>query len=75
MFEQDFGIVVQTSKEEISAQGASAFIAEKLGIGEGAPVLVRRRLVYDVSDHPVEYTLGYYLADCFTYAIEFKREL
>lgn len=74
LLEKDFQIVVQTSREEISAQGATAFIASKLGIGEGAPILVRKRRVYDLHDRPVEYNTGYYLADSFTYAIEFKRE-
>lgn len=74
ILENDYGIVVQTSQEEISAQKASAFIAGKLGIKEGEPVLVRKRMVYDINDCPIEYNLGYYMADSFTYAIEFKRE-
>src|SRR5690606_12008010 len=74
LLEKDFGITVETSKEEISAQSASPFIAEKLGINEGAPILVRKRRVYDTSSLPVEYNIGYYLAESFTYAIEFKRD-
>jgi len=74
MLEQRFGIVVQTSKEQISAEGASEPIAAKLGVGTGDPVLVRRRLVYDAADRPVEYNVGYYKSDSFTYSIEFRRD-
>jgi GntR family transcriptional regulator len=73
ILEKDFGITVQTSKEEISAQSASAAMADKLGIKEQDPILVRRRLVYDVNDTPIEYNIGFYKADSFTYTIEFKR--
>lgn len=73
ILEKDFNVIVQTSQEEISAKGASAFLAEKLGIKENDPILVRKRLVYDKNDNPIEYNIGYYRADCFTYSIEFKR--
>jgi GntR family transcriptional regulator len=73
ILEKDFGVVVETSREEISAQGALPQIAEKLDIKEGDPVLVRKRLVYDNHDLPTEYNIGYYKADSFTYTLEFKR--
>ena len=73
ILEKDLGVIVQISKEDISAQAATPFIADKLGIKEGEPVLVRKRLVYDVNNLPVEYNIGYYKADSFTYSIEFKR--
>ena len=49
----------------------SAELAEKLDINEGEPILVRKRFVLDVNDTPVEYNIGYYRADSFTYSIEF----
>lgn len=73
MLEKKYGVVVKTSKEMISARGANAFIAAKLGIKEGEPVLVRKRFVYDVNDVPIEFNIGYYRADSFTYSIEFSR--
>jgi GntR family transcriptional regulator len=73
ILEKDFGVIVHTSREEISAQGASTAMAEKLGIREHEPILVRKRLVYDVNNLPVEYNVGYYKADSFTYTIECKR--
>ena len=38
---------------------------------KGEPILVRKRFVLDVNDTPVEYNIGYYRADSFTYSIEF----
>lgn len=73
LLEQKYGVLVKTSKEMIYAQGASPWIAEKLGIEEGDPVLVRKRFVYDAEDKPVEFNIGYYRADSFTYSIEFTR--
>ena len=49
-------------------------MAEKLGIDEGAPVLVRKRFVLDRDNVPVEYNVGYYRADSFTYSIEFTND-
>ncbi len=74
VLEKQYKVIVRTSKEAISAKGASAFTAEKLNIEEGDPVLVRKRYVYDLNDRPIEYNVGYYRADSFTYTIEFKRE-
>ena len=69
---KDYGVVVKTSREMVFASGASHFIAEKLGIAEGAPVLVRKRFVLDVNGLPSEYNIGYYKADSFIYSIEFS---
>ncbi len=74
ILEKQYGVMVKTSREKVSAEGASEEIAAKLGINAGDPILVRRRQVYDVDNAPVEYNIGYYRADSFTYAIEFTRE-
>ena len=68
---KNFGIVVKTSREMVEARSANAELAEKLDINEGEPILVRKRFVLDVNDTPVEYNIGYYRADSFTYSIEF----
>lgn len=67
---KNYGIQVKTSKEHISARAADTYLAEKLGIQPGDPILVRKRYVLDVNDMPVEYNIGYYRADSFTYSIE-----
>ena len=75
LMEKDFGIVVKTSKEEISARLAGDFIAEKLEIKPDDPILIRKRFVYDINGVPVEYNIGYYRADSFTYTIEASRNI
>lgn len=74
ILENKYGVSVKTSKEMIYAKGASAEMAQKLGIGEGDPVLVRKRFVLDREGKPVEYNVGYYRADSFTYSIEFTND-
>ncbi|MCF3108277.1 GntR family transcriptional regulator [Niabella sp. CC-SYL272] len=74
MLEKNHHIVVNLSKEEISAKPASKFIAEKLEIPQGDPVLFRKRFVYDRGERPIEYNLGYYKADSFVYTVESRRD-
>ena len=73
ILEKDFDVVVKTSKEEVRASLASKFIAEKLEINDDDPILIRKRFVYDTEGKPVEYNIGYYRADSFTYTIEADR--
>lgn len=70
---KNYGIVVKTSREMICARSANAELAGKLDIKEGDPMLVRKRFVLDAEDKPVEYNVGYYRADSFTYSIEFTN--
>ena len=70
MLESNYGIYVKTSKEEVFARLAGDSLAEKLGISPNDPILVRKRFVYDENGVPVEYNIGYYRADSFTYTIE-----
>jgi len=69
----DYQIIVKTSKEEISAAPANNFIASKLEIETGDPILIRKRAVSDKNGKPVEYNIGWYRADSFTYKIESVR--
>lgn len=71
--EKEYGIVVKTSKEEITARLAGDFIAEKLEISANDPILIRKRFVYDTNNVPIEYNIGYYHAESFTYTIEAER--
>lgn len=71
---RNYGILVKTSRERIYARSASPELAEKLDIAPGDPILVRKRFVLDIHERPVEYNIGYYRADSFTYTIEFTNE-
>ncbi len=70
---KDYQIIVKTSREEISAAPANDFIASKLEIETGDPILIRKRAVSDTNGLPVEYNIGWYRADSFTYKIESVR--
>ncbi len=74
LLETKYGITVHTSVEEITARLAGSRIASKLRISENDPILIRRRYVYDVNRSPVEYNIGYYRADSFTYTITAERQ-
>lgn len=74
IIEKEKGVTLKISKEQIYAKPADAFLAEKLEIKIGDPILVRKRFVYDINSEPIEFNIGYYRADCFTYTIECERE-
>lgn len=74
ILEKDYSTLVKTSKEEISAKAASSSLAKKLDLKTGQPVLVRKRLVFDPGNRPVEYNIGFYRGDSFSYTIESERE-
>jgi len=73
LLDQDYSTVVDVSKEEIQAKIADDSIARLLQIEVGSPVLFRRRKVYDPGGRPIEFNLGYYRAEEFTYSIEIGR--
>ena len=73
VLESKYDIVVKTSKEEITARLAGEIVADKLEIKPSDPILIRKRFVYDINGLPVEYNIGYYRADSFTYTIEAER--
>jgi GntR family transcriptional regulator len=73
ILEKDHMVIASLSKEEITARAADKFIAEKLNLEVGSPILVRKRFVYDQGERPIEFNLGYYRADSFVYTIESRR--
>lgn len=75
ILEKDYSTIAKLSKEEISAEAADQFLAKKLNLNQGAPLLKRKRFVYDPGGRPIEYNLGYYRADSFIYTIESERDI
>jgi len=73
MLERDHHSVVAVSKEEISATLADERLAKILHMKAGEPILLRKRIVCDPGDRLIEFNLGYYRADSFTYAIDIAR--
>lgn len=74
ILEKDYNIVADLSQEEIDAKAADKFVAAKLEIPIGDPILSRKRFVFDPSGRPIEYNLGFYRAESFTYTVESKRD-
>ncbi|MEQ9423495.1 MAG: GntR family transcriptional regulator [Cyclobacteriaceae bacterium] len=74
IIESDYSTVPSLSKEEIQAINADDFLADKLQVNTGSPVLFRKRRVYDPGGRPIEYNLGFYRAEKFTYSIDIKRQ-
>ncbi len=73
LLEQERHVVASLSREEISAQKAEKWLSKMLLLKANEPVLFRKRLVYDSGRRIIEYNLGYYRADSFTYSIDIKR--
>ncbi|KXH84535.1 GntR family transcriptional regulator [Chryseobacterium kwangjuense] len=73
MLQDHYGVVVHQSRENISACQAGTVIGKKLKVPAGFPVLKRERFVYDLNGKPVEYNIGYYRSDKFTYSIEIAK--
>lgn len=72
ILEQDYHSIPAISKENIKA-GLAGSRAKKLKIGENDPILIRERFVSDPGNRPLEYNIGYYRSDMFTYTIEIRR--
>jgi GntR family transcriptional regulator len=73
MLEEDLGIIVSTSREEISAISAEEALAGKFGIEPGDPVLFRNRTVCDTDGRIVEYNKVYYKGEGFSYSIDIEK--
>jgi len=75
ILEKEHSVIAKLSKEEISARAADKFLAQKLKINTGDPILKRKRYVFDPGKRPIEYNIGYYRADSFIYTIESERDV
>ncbi len=75
ILQQDYSIIAKLSKEEIRAQACDKQMAERLNINIGDPILVRKRMVYDPGKRPIEYNVGYYVANSIVYTVESERDV
>lgn len=73
LLEVKYKTPVSVSREKIKARIASKITADRLRIKKGEPVLIRERFVSDPGNRPVEYNIGFYIAEKFTYSIEIRR--
>lgn len=67
--EEDFGIIIQKTKDNIGAELADSNIAKQLNIKKGAPILRIERIAYDEMDNVIEYSQVIYRADRYNHAV------
>jgi len=70
---EEHDTIAKLSKEEIGAMSADKTLAKLLEVKNGSPILKRKRFVYDPGGRPIEWNIGYYRADSFTYTVESER--
>ncbi len=73
LLEEKYQTPVTLSQERIKARPASDITSKILKIKKGDPVLIRERFVSGPGEKPVEYNIGFYIAEKFTYSIEIRR--
>ena len=73
MLEEDYHTLASVSKEGISAILADKELSGILKVKLNAAILFRKRVVCDPGDRPIEYNIGYYRADRFTYTIDIAK--
>ncbi|MCU0484280.1 MAG: GntR family transcriptional regulator [Chloroflexi bacterium] len=68
------GIILRRGRATIAAEAASADDAALLGVAQGAPLLVERRVIRDVHGLPVETTESRYPAGRYALEVAFEME-
>lgn len=74
ILDKEYHTVAAISREEISVATADKMVANKLQIKLKSAVLLRKRIVLDPGERPIEYNMGFYNPDSFTYSIEIRRK-
>ncbi|WP_010663009.1 GntR family transcriptional regulator [Marinilabilia salmonicolor] len=72
VLQEECGCIVSTSHEKISAVNADNLLSKKLKVDLNTALLKRVREVYDINKMPIEYNIGLYRSDKFTYSISFS---
>ncbi|MBI2247186.1 MAG: GntR family transcriptional regulator [Armatimonadetes bacterium] len=73
LLEGKYGVRFGKAFQVIEAAAADDYVAQKLEIDEGDPILIIRRGVFSKSEAPVEYVEGFYRADRYRYSIRLER--
>lgn len=71
--EKNYDIKMVRSEEEITAEMPNNFIKKKLELPKNVPVLCRKRLVYDDKNNLIEYNIGYYNSERFSYNVSLEK--
>lgn len=73
LLEGKYGVRFGKAFQVIEAAAADDYVAQKLEIEEGDPILIIRRSAFSKSETPVEYVEGFYRADRYRYSIRLER--
>jgi GntR family transcriptional regulator len=71
---KEYAVFVKLSREEVSARAADEFLAKKLRVSVGTPILKRKRFVFADNGLPIELSIGYFRSDSFVYTLESERD-
>lgn len=66
-YEREFGVTIQSAKEQLTAVSASKADAEKLGVESGQPLLQIKRIAMALDGSPVELRVSRCLTACHHY--------
>lgn len=70
VMESEYGVTIARARQSFEPVVASAFEAELLAVRVGAPLMLEKRISYDVDDRPVEYGKDRYRGDRFRFVTE-----
>ncbi len=70
---QESGLVLGRAVQTVSARQADARVAAELQVAVGTAMLAVSRLVYDLSDRPVQLLQGLYRPDRYEYQMEMSQ--
>jgi len=68
------GLIAERAHEEFGAEGATAALANDLGVKRGSPLLLRRHRVVDTRGRPIEFAEVHYVSSRFTLTLDLKRD-
>jgi GntR family transcriptional regulator len=72
LFAKKAGIVPAHSVDELTAIAANLKVAKSLKVRKGTPLLLRKRIVYDLRDKPIEFACLTYRSDRFALTLTLK---
>lgn len=73
LLEEKYGVPLGEASYRIEAAGASAPVAQALGLARGAPVLGIERTTYRTDGVPVDFEQMYYRSDRIRYTLRLQR--
>jgi GntR family transcriptional regulator len=73
VLEQVTDRVAQRAEQDMTAEAATADVAEHLGVEPGEPLLRAERTYFDVDDRPLEHVLVRYVPALFSYRLHVLR--